>query len=308
MSITFTKTNKNNVDKAIKGEKSYKKLTSEEWHQFVQNYNFDSGLEPFEWLINQKVCDRGTALCLYWNLNPEYFCDKIKIPTVDNKSMFEQNYKLITEIEKKYLDGFYNSELFLFDPKNDFITSDTNLSCIPKIMQERTNGILFDRIDVEFAFLRNPSEKELKSIESKIKNAISIIQNTNPAFGYNETGNTVNEIVNSVEYWKGKELGKINIKNLSYLWLDCLCKKYNWNWVIWDYETGKYFGVTNQSKTLTCLSDTIIMHTINGFQPSKIILKLFSDLQDSESKTDLKNSAYGGIGLLFSSGHLKFRE
>lgn len=308
MGIPFTKANKNNVDKAIKGEKSFKKLTSEEWHQFVQNYNFDAGLEPFEWLIAQKVCDKGTALCLYWHLNPEYFCDSEKIPTVDNKSMFEQDYKIIKEIEKRYAEGFYSSELFSFDPKMEFMTSKTNASCIPEIMQESTNGILFDRVDIEFAFLRNPDEKELKTIDSKLKNAVLIIQKTNPAFQPDQPEITITEIVKSVEYWKGKELGKINIKNLSYLWLDCLCKKYDWNWIIWDWETGKSIGVTNSTKTLTCLSDTLIRHTIDGFQPSAIISKLFNDLKDSEKKTNLKNSGYGGIGLLFSTEHLKFRE
>ncbi|WP_404477401.1 DUF4274 domain-containing protein [Sphingobacterium sp. ML3W] len=73
--ILFTKKNKNNVNDAIEGEKSYKKLTSEEWHQFVQNYNYDSGNEPFEWLIKQKICDKGTALCLYWHLQPDFYCN-----------------------------------------------------------------------------------------------------------------------------------------------------------------------------------------------------------------------------------------
>lgn len=306
MNVTFTKANKNNVYKAIQGEKSFKKLTTEEWHQFVLNYNFDAGLEPFEWLIKQKVCDKGTALCLYWQLNPDYFCDAKKIPTAENKSMFEQDYSILKEIENKYIEGFYDSELFAFDPK-DFITSKTDISCIPKIMHEKTSGILFEQLDVEFAFLRSPDEKEFKTIETKIKNAILLIQKTNPDFKPEEPKAIINEIINSVEYWKGKEISKITINSLSYLWLDCLCKSYGWDWIIWDWETGKNIGAANPAKTLTCLSDTIIKHTIDGFQPSKIIANLFKDLQDSDKKTDLKSSA-GGIGLVFSTDHLKFRK
>lgn len=306
MSIKFTKANKNNVYKAFEGEKSFKKLTTEEWHQFVLNYNFDAGLEPFEWLIKQKVCDKGTALILYWQLNPEYFCDAQKIPTAENKSIFEEDYRIIKEIEKKYLEGFYDSELFSFDPKMEFITSKTDTSCIPQIMQEKTNGVLFERLDVEFAFLRNPDEKEYKAINNKLKNAISIIHKTNPGFKPDTPEMIINEIINSVEYWKGKA-DKININSLSYLWLDCLCKKYSWSWIIWDWETGKSIGAANPSKKLTCPSDTLIKHTIDGFQPSKIILNLFNDLANTEKNSDLKNSA-SGIGLLFSTEHLQFRE
>jgi hypothetical protein len=302
MTITFSKKNKNNVNNAIEGKKSFKNLTSEEWHQFVQNYNFDDGKEPFEWLIKQKNCDKGTALCLYWFLQPDFYCDENNIDTSD------ENYSLIKEIEKRFLDGYYETELFSFDPKKEFLTSETNISCIPQIMQKKTNGVPFEKINVEFAYLRNPDEKELKTIDKKIKDALSIIQKTNPDYSYTkDVQKTITEIINSVEYWKGKDLGKLKIENLSYLWLDCLREKYNWTWIIWDWETGKSIGVSNKNKALTCLSDTIIKHTIDGFQPTNIISKLFEDLNGIEKVFDMKQNPYIGIGLLFSSDHLTFR-
>jgi len=302
MEIIFTKKNKNNVCDAIEGKKSFKKLTAEEWHQFVQNYNFDDGNEPFEWLIKQKICDKGTALCLYWHLQPYYYCD------LDNVDTNNSDYTLIKEIEKMFLSGFYETELFSFDPKLEFINPDINISCIPKALQEKTNGIPFERIDVEYAFLRKPTEKELKTIDKNIKDAISIISKTTPDFVHIRMDKTISEIKKSVDYWKNKELGKIKIENLSFLWFDCLCKEYNWNWIIWDWETGKKIGVTNKNKALTCCGDTIIKHTISGFQPSSIISKLFNDLNGIEKMSEMKQNPYSGIGLLNSTEHLKFKE
>jgi hypothetical protein len=307
MTINFTKRNKNNVNDAIEGKKSFKKLTTEEWHQFVQNYNYDDGNEPFEWLIKQKICDKGTALCLYWHLQPDFYCNENKANS-DSENISDNDYNLIKEIEKRFLEGFYETELFSFNPKQEFLTSESNVSCIPKIMQEKTNGIPFERIDVEFAFLRNPDDKELKTIDKKIKDAISILQITNPDFQLTDVQKTITEIIKCVEHWKGKDLGKVKIENLSFLWLDCLREKYNWTWVIWDWETGKNIGMSNKSKALTCLANTIIKHTIDGFQPTTIISKLFYALNGIERAIELKQNPYSGIGLLFSSDHLKFQE
>jgi len=301
MEIVFTKRNKNNVCDAIEGKKSYKKLSTEEWHQFVQNYNYDDGNEPFEWLIKQKFCDKGTALCLYWYLQPDYYCGK------ERNYAEDEDFLLIKEIEKRYLEGFYETELFSFDPKIEFLTSQTNTSCIPIEMQEKSKGIPFERLNVEYAFLRKPNEKELETISKKLKDSVSIIQKTNVSFKDNEIEKTISAIRDCVEYWKGKDVGKIKIENLSFLWLNCLRQKYNWDWIIWDWETGKKIGVSNASKSLTCLSDTIIKHTINGFQPTKIISELFNDLNGIGYMREMKRNPYGGIGLLFSTEHLKYQ-
>lgn len=305
--MEFNKKSKNRVLKAVNGEMTYKKLTAPELHQFVQHWNYDDGIEPFDWIIKQKNCDKGTALCLYWSLQPDYFC-KFKNEDEIEAGINYKTYLLIKEIEERYCAGFYVDEIFSFNPKDEFLDEHSNTMCIPKEMLEQSAGNVFERQDIEFAFLRNPNEKELKAIDAKIQTAIKIIQVSNPDFIYSETGAAINAIMQSVEYWKGKELGKIKINNLSYLWMDCVQKQHHWNWIIWDWETGNNIGVTNATKELTCLADTIINHTIDGFMPSSIIDDLYKDLAGVSNFYDLKKDPYSGIGLLFSSDHLKFRE
>lgn len=307
MDQLFNKKNKNRVLKAVNDEMSYQKLTAAELHQFVQHWNYDDGIEPFNWIIKQNFLDKGTVLCLYWMLQPDYFC-KFKNEDEIKEDLYYDNYILIKEIEERYSSGFYKEENFSFDPKEEFLDENSNAKCIPLEMLTKSAGSVFERQDIEFAFLRKPNEKELKTIDAKIKDAIKIIQISNPEFIYNENDAVIKAIINSVEYWKGKELGKIKIKNLSYLWMDYVHKKHNWDWIIWDWETGNNFGITNATKELTCVADTIINHTIDGFQRSSIISDLYKDLEGANNFYDLKRDPYSGIGLLFSSDHLKFRE
>jgi hypothetical protein len=305
--MEFNKKSKNRVLKAVNGEMSYKKLTAAELHQFVQHWNYDDGIEPSNWIIKQKHCDKGTALCLYWFLQPDYFC-KFKNEDEIKGDISYDSYKLIKEIEERYCTGFYEDENFSFNPKDEFIDDNSDTKCIPAEMLEKSGGSVFERQDIEFAFLRKPSEKELKTINNKIEDAIKIILLSNPDFVYTQTDTAIQAIIQSIEYWKGKELGKIKINNLSYLWMDCVYKNHNWDWIIWDWETGNNIGVANSTKELTCLADTIIKHTIDGFQSSAIIANLYKDLAGVTNFYDLKRDPYSGIGLLFSTDHLKFRE
>ncbi|KRD59628.1 hypothetical protein ASE40_10985 [Flavobacterium sp. Root935] len=303
----FTKNNKNRVLKALGGELSYQKLTAPELHQFVQHWNYDDGIEPFKWIIKQKYLDKGTALCLYWMLQPDYFCN-FKNEDEIKEDLNYHNYQLIKEIEEKYVSGFYTAANFSFDPNEEFLDLNANVKCIPYVMLVKSAGDVFEKQDIDFAFLRKPTEKELKSINTKINNALKIIQISNPDFMYDQTDEAVEAIIESVEYWKEKDFNQLKITNLSYLWLDCVRHKHNWDWIIWDWETGNNIGVTNASKELTCLADTIINHTIDGFQNSSIIADLYKDLSGVNSFFDLKKDPYSGIGLLFSTDHLKFRE
>ncbi|KQB40319.1 DUF4274 domain-containing protein [Flavobacterium aquidurense] len=307
MEHLFNKKNKNRVLKAVNREISYQKLTAAELHQFVQHWYYDDGLDPFEWIIKQKHLDKGTALCLYWMLQPDYFCKFKNEDEIKEDSNYE-TYLLLKEIEERYVSGFYEEENFSFDPKEEFLDENSNTKCIPGQMLVKSSGTVFERIDIEFAFLRSPNEKELKTINTKIADAIKTIQISNPDFLYNQTDDAIKAIIESVEYWKGNELGKVKINNLSYLWMDCIHKEHNWNWIIWDWETGNNVGVTNTTKELTCLSDTIINHTIDGFQQSSIISDLYQDLAGVNNFYDLKKDPYSGIGLLFSTDYLKFRE
>ena len=302
--IDFSKRNKNNVLDALDGKKSYKKLTSAEWHQYVQNYNYDDGIEPFMWLIKQSSFDKGTALCLYWHLSPTFFAEK----TLDEGDFQYNVFSLVREIEQNFLNGFYESEQFSFDPYIGFVSDSKDVSKIPPIMLQKTNGIAFERLDVESAFLRLPNEKERSTIDKRIKSAIKILQTVDSQFEHENIDKTVNAIKNTIDHFLEHDAEKTNLKHLSFLWLDCVAQKYGWEFNIWDYETGVNYGVSNKSKNMFCPADTLIRHTISGVKATQTIIQLYQDLNGVCAPIEISNKSYFGKALIFATGHLKFQE
>jgi hypothetical protein len=47
-----------------------------EWHGVAVNRNWDNGLEPLLWIVDQAGCDRATALTLFWMCDPYYYMDE----------------------------------------------------------------------------------------------------------------------------------------------------------------------------------------------------------------------------------------
>ena len=323
MKIEFTKRNKNKVYNAIlaaeEGRKLYKKLSPAEWHQFVQNYNYDNGLEPFVWLAKQPECDKGTALCLYWYLQPDYY--KGDVPKDD---INYPDYALIKDIEKRFLSGFYQNEQFSFDPTLEFLTDKTDVRHIPVEMTQKTQGIPFERLNVEFAFLRYPNEKEKAVIAKKVANALAIMEQANIAFDAEDPDSVVKAIEKTVFYYKELDakmletdyvLGeKAKAKyykidsphffDLSFLWIDCVNKKYNWDFAMWDSESFAEFCVTNDSRTRTLRHGPFRL-MLNGYWPIENIAAVYFELGDLRKKEFLSSST---MQVLDTTFHLKFRE
>ena len=89
-----------------------------ELHEFALHYNWDDGIEIPRAIINNKHCDKGTALMIYWLAGPMYFCQ------YENRKEILRHYEaalydLIKEIEEKYISGFYQNKKVLFNPRYD---------------------------------------------------------------------------------------------------------------------------------------------------------------------------------------------
>lgn len=46
-----------------------------EWHGVAFNWNWDLGLEPLLWIVDQPTCDKATALTVFWLTEPFYHMD-----------------------------------------------------------------------------------------------------------------------------------------------------------------------------------------------------------------------------------------
>jgi Domain of unknown function (DUF4274) len=91
--------------------------TPEDWHQVAWHWNWDSGVEPLQWIIRQDTCDRGTALLIYWKGGPRYLAQYAERGEVPEYTV--EDYDLVREIEAAYLAGRYTQTQIAFDPQND---------------------------------------------------------------------------------------------------------------------------------------------------------------------------------------------
>ena len=89
----------------------------EELHLFADGWNWDAGVEELDRVIEHPLCDRGTALLIYWRAKPGYYLkypDRAAVPHLDLAV-----YDLLRKIEALTVEKKFAGYQFPFDPRND---------------------------------------------------------------------------------------------------------------------------------------------------------------------------------------------
>ena len=69
-------------------------------------------------VIRHPLCDRGTALLIYWRGAPGFYArcaDRSETRNPDQADHFD----LLREIEQRVIAGHFHTHRFSYDPKND---------------------------------------------------------------------------------------------------------------------------------------------------------------------------------------------
>jgi len=91
---------------------------AEELHLYADGFNWDGGVDSLRRVVRHRLCDRGTALLIYWRGSPGYmarFADRSETRNPDQANHFD----LLREIEQKVMAGHFHSHRFPYDPRND---------------------------------------------------------------------------------------------------------------------------------------------------------------------------------------------
>ena len=97
-----------------------KKNTPKERQLLAIDWNFDNSKEVIKWIAEQPDTDKGTALFLYWYMNPQFFKKYENRKDCKKKdSWLLEDYDIVETLEKNYISGFYKNQKYAFDPKND---------------------------------------------------------------------------------------------------------------------------------------------------------------------------------------------
>ncbi len=114
------------IDYLKKNTPKERQLLAIDWNfeLLAIDWNFDNSKEVIKWIAEQPDTDKGTALFLYWYMNPQdlkKYKDKEKC---EEYSWILEDYNIVETLEKNYLSGFYKNQKYAFDPKNDPYNSD----------------------------------------------------------------------------------------------------------------------------------------------------------------------------------------
>ena len=102
-----------------------------EWHALAIAWDWEDGIEPLHWIIQQPTCDRATALAIFWESDPEYFLSEDGAETAIGD--------MDEEIAARWKAGQYTENRFTYDPAekanlpdespvNDVITIDMGMA------------------------------------------------------------------------------------------------------------------------------------------------------------------------------------
>ena len=97
-----------------------KKNTPKERQLLAIDWNFDNSKEVIKWIAEQEETDKGTALFLYWYMNPQFFKRfKSREECEKDASWALEDFDIVEILEKNYITGFYMNQKYAFNPKCD---------------------------------------------------------------------------------------------------------------------------------------------------------------------------------------------
>lgn len=98
-------------------EKEFAKIeTSEELHEFASEFNWDCGFSELDAVLTHPLCDRGTALMIYWLAEPVYFADFSCIEDVPNVN--REGYRFVNHAKNLLTQNCFESNEISFDPSS----------------------------------------------------------------------------------------------------------------------------------------------------------------------------------------------
>ena len=128
--------------------------TPDEWHDAARHWNFDYDLAPLIWILRQPMCDKATALQIFYLLEPWHYADRYGL---NRDAVIDRDlevYDLCSEIRSKFEQGFYTRSELSFDTREYTDTPEADpetLDFIPASMRLSLTG----RTPLDGIFLRD---------------------------------------------------------------------------------------------------------------------------------------------------------
>ena len=304
MARNLTGAERKRVNDALQRKLDYKKLrTPEEWHQFALHWNWDDGFAPLQWIIEQPLCDRGTALHIYWHASPTWFYQFDGREDVRAHNGNIDEYDFLKNIEARYLSGFYTRQEIKFDPFNadgdgdDLTATSAGVTLkqeLPPELKQVTQGEIVLREELVEIVVRPLNEKEQRKVARHLNQGFRELLKSDPTLALDTAPTAVvDAIALAVEKYRMAlsvtEAPKATdpILNLGWLWAEQLRRAYDWEWMSWDYGSGARVGIFSDNSQYASFPPNLINYTIAVKSCPNSIRKLFDQLSRVERTQDL---------------------
>ena len=77
------------------------------------DWNFDNSKEVIKWIAEQPDTDKGTALFLYWYMNPQFFKKyENRKECEEEDSWALEDFDIVETLEKNYISGYYKNQKY----------------------------------------------------------------------------------------------------------------------------------------------------------------------------------------------------
>jgi hypothetical protein len=104
-------------DDAVYVETLLRIESSAELHALAQQINWDGGLDKLNAVVDHPLCDRGTALMIYWFSEPMYFADFTSDDVVPDVN--QPLKRFLNRVETKLMTEHFKSNTISFDPMSN---------------------------------------------------------------------------------------------------------------------------------------------------------------------------------------------
>lgn len=117
-----------------------------EVHYFVSEFSWGIDLTVLTWIIDSELCDKGTALMLFWRPCPNFYTRYATQAEADSDH-FGFIHRVLRKIMSNWESGFYVNQRIAYDPRLDinvgsgeFIQEPNAKWAIPDYMREPILG------------------------------------------------------------------------------------------------------------------------------------------------------------------------
>lgn len=120
----------------------FQSLNSSEQYYLAQFYNWDDGATVLQWIVESSICDKGTALLIFWYSEPDFYLNHNEDTIPD----YEKDvFNLLKKIVGRFNKNDFKSSKFRFNPGSKVENIDWNKKYqnwdLPKSLKEEVKGI-----------------------------------------------------------------------------------------------------------------------------------------------------------------------